>query len=284
MRGGFLFGGSLVITTLLKEPMRNHTTFKVGGPADKFVTTDCPEELIELLATEKPLYIIGNGSNLVVRDKGIRGTVVKYTANRIVVEGNMIIADSGAMLRDLANAAMENSLTGLEFAHGIPGTVGGAVYMNAGAWGGKMADIVTEVKAIAGEEKVFTEFGFKHRQSCFQKNGAIILEVILELQPGDKNKIKQAMKDMADKRRRTQPLNYPSAGTVFKKGMKWTKRAGLAGYTIGDAQVSTKNPGFITNKGNASAADIEELIKHIYKTVKKKKGKKLKLEVEVIGE
>ncbi len=268
------------------EPMRNHTTFKVGGPADRFITTDSIEELKELIASEKPLFIIGKGSNLIVRDKGIRGTVIRYINNDISVEGNMIRAAAGATLRDLANKALNNSLTGLEFAHGIPGTVGGAVYMNAGAWGGKMAGIVREVKAINsdGEEKVFTEFSFKHRQSCFQKNGYIILEVLLELQPGDKAKIKRIMKDMADKRRKTQPLSYPNAGTVFKKGMKWTKRAGLAGYIIGDAQVSSKNPGFIINRGSASADDIEKLIKLIYKKVKKKTGKKLKLEVEIVGE
>jgi len=269
------------------EAMNNHTTFRVGGPTDVFIATDNEVELIQVLRTTPgSILVIGNGSNLIVRDKGIRGTVLKFIGNHVTVKGLQIIAQAGISLRRLSKIALEHGLTGLEFVHDIPGTLGGAVYMNAGAWGGVMSQVVREVRAVNryGEERIFTDFDFGYRKSCFQENKFIILEVVLELQSGVPEEIQQTLQLMSERRRMTQPLNFPSCGTVFKKGGKWIKRAGLAGLRIGGAEVSTKNPGFIINRRHASARDIEKLIQHIYRTVRKRTGKRLRLEAQVVGE
>lgn len=270
---------------LQNEPMKHHTTMKVGGPADTFIKTNSIAEVKKILTGPEPVFILGNGSNIIVRDKGIRGVVLKFTGEKAKVKNTTIQAESGIMLRELADLAYEHGLTGLEFARDIPGTLGGAVYMNAGAWGQSMKNIVTQVNTIdrEGTAHTFTEFGFKHRKSCFQKNKHFIYCVTLQLEPGDPTKIKKTTEEFSLRRRREQPTGYPSCGTVFKKS-KYIYRARIAGYRIGDAEISTKNYGYIINRAAATATDIEGLIRYAKKQVKWVLGKKLKLEAEVVGE
>lgn len=283
---------------LENEPMRNHTSFKVGGPADLLIIPKSLEELkktLEILReTEAPKYIFGNGSNLLVKDNGYRGIMIKtQELKKVEVQDVTIIAEPGILLKDLANIALLKNLRGLEFASGIPGTLGGAVFMNAGAYDGEMKNIVTsikvltetgEVKEIKGED---CEFGYRH--SILQKEPWILIGIKLSLSNGDYNEIKDKMDDFNGRRKEKQPLEYPSAGSTFRRppgyfAGKLVEDAGFRGAIVGGAQVSEKHSGFVINKNNATAAELLTLIEEIQKGVKDQFGVDLFREVIVIGE
>lgn len=281
------------------EPMKNHTSFKVGGPADVLVTPDSVESLVEVLNICKrnsiPFTIIGNGTNLIVRDKGIRGVVIKIfdSFNKCQVKGDIITAEAGILLSRLSNVALENGLAGLEFASGIPGTLGGAVAMNAGAYGGEMKDVVIRTSFINKSGDVVTLEGQQHqfgyRTSFIQREGGIVLETELKLRRGKREDIRYTMDELKRRRKEKQPLEMPSAGSVFKRpeghfAGKLVEDCGLRGYRVGGAQVSEKHCGFIVNAGDARASDIEELIDEIQNNVKTKFGVDLDTEVKIIGE
>ncbi len=281
------------------EPMSNHTTFKIGGPADVMVL---PGTIADIKATitycrqkNYPLFIFGLGSNLVVRDKGIRGIVVKIGNNlkAVNVSGTEIYAQAGIRLSELARKAADNSLSGLEFAEGIPGSLGGAVVMNAGAYDGEIKDVVTAVEAISssGEERVFAaaEMDFSYRQSAFQHNDYVIVAARMNLRPGVKPDIQSRMREYAHSRREKQPLEYPSAGSVFRRPHGYfvgpmIEKMGLKGYSIGGAQVSEKHTGFIINTGNATARDVLDLIAMVAKSAREQFGIELQPEIRVVGE
>ena len=280
---------------LTDEPMNKHTSFKIGGNADFYVIAENLNEIkwiLEVSNTYKiPLTIVGNGTNLLVLDNGIRGIVLRPNLKKIEINNTTIKVGSGTMLSIVSKIAMENSLTGLEFAYGIPGTVGGAIKMNAGAYGGEMKDIVYETTYITkdGELHTIKEHNFEYRKSIFSKIDVIILETVLNLKKGNKEEIQDIMEKNMDSRKEKQPLNMPSAGSTFKRGDDFITaalidEAGLKGYNIGDAQVSTKHAGFIINKGNATACDILKLIEYVKTEIYKKFKKKLELEIIVIGE
>lgn len=280
------------------EPMKKHTTFRIGGNADIFVSVKSEEEFVNVSRLcEKyhtPMYVIGNGSNLLVKDKGIRGIVVQLYKDfsDIEVTGCTLKVQSGALMSTLGNIALKNSLTGFEFASGIPGTIGGGICMNAGAYGGELKDVVTKVKVFdRGEIKILNNnmCGFSYRTSNIQKHGIIVLEAEINLEKGDPLKIKEKMDELRLKRTEKQPLEYPSAGSTFKRpegyfAAKLIDDSGLRGYAIGDAQVSTKHCGFVINKGNATAAQVIELMEHIKTVVMDKFGVELEKEVRIIGE
>lgn len=332
------------------EPMSKHTSFKVGGNADIFITVDSQEKLLKVLEFVKnnkfvkdkqtwqkvdtynenkentseqslPITIVGNGTNLLVKDGGIRGLVIKYIANNYsIVDSNnanieenqskttnlglsqankedenyFVTVSSGMTNALLAKILLDNSLSGFEFAGGIPGTIGGAIYMNAGAYGAEMQNIVVstkyldlntyEIKTIANNEH-----NFEYRKSIFQNLNTVILETTLKLQKGNKEEIKAKMQEYAEKRKTTQPLDKPSAGSTFKRGTdfitaKLIDESGLKGYSIGGAQVSEKHAGFIINKGNATAKDIINLINYVKEKVYEKFEKTIEEEVRIIGE
>ena len=281
------------------EPMSNHTSFKVGGPADILVAPYGISDLIsivELCRSEQvPFLVIGNGTNLIVRDKGIRGVVIKTAEHfkNYSVNGDIIEAESGILLSDLSKIALENGLTGLEFACGIPGTLGGAVVMNAGAYGGEMKNIVIktcylntagELKHVEGDNHLFG-----YRTSFIQKEGGIVLKTYMKLDKGNKDNIKNQMDDLDKKRSNTQPLEMPSAGSVFKRPEghytgPLIEQCGLKGYSMGGAQVSNKHCGFIVNKGDATASDILAVIKYVQERVKAQFGVQLEPEIKIIGE
>ena len=279
------------------EPMKNHTSFKIGGTADEFCTVSSKEEIIELInyAKEKnmPYFVMGNGSNILVSDKGIRGVVIQISSNfsNYEISGSMINAESGVLLSTLAKAAQKNALSGMEFASGIPGTLGGAIYMNAGAYGGEMSSIVRSVTYLKNGEikKIGDGFGFGYRKSIFADLGVVILEAELELKEGNPEEIKAKMEDYKTRRTEKQPLNMPSAGSVFKRpegyfAGKLIEDAGLKGFQVGGAKVSEKHSGFIVNAGGATANDVLSLIRHIQITVKEKFGVELETEVKIVGE
>lgn len=281
------------------EAMRKHTSFKVGGPADIFVTPENKESLTEIyricLDRNIPVFIFGNGTNLIVRDKGIRGVVIKISDNlcKYEVEGEVIKADAGILLSRLSKTAMENSLSGLEFAEGIPGTLGGAVTMNAGAYSGEMADVIIRSEYLDGAGKIKILEGEEHkfgkRSSVIQSDGGIVLNSELKLKKGDLSEIRLRMYDFNRQRREKQPLEMPSAGSIFKRpegyfAGKLVQDCGLRGFRTGDAEVSCKHCGFIVNTGNASAGDIISLIEHIQKAVRDKFGVELYTEVKIVGE
>ena len=278
------------------EPMSRHTTFKVGGIADIFITVDSKEKLLktlEMLKNEK-ITIIGNGSNLLVTDEGIRGIVLKYTANTCEINDTIVKVDSGMTNARLANALLNKELTGYEFAAGIPGTIGGAIVMNAGAYGREMKDVVLETEFLdfeTNEIRIFKneELNFEYRKSIIENKKGIILNATFKFEHGNKNEIDEKMKEYAQKRRDTQPLDMPSAGSTFKRGngfitAKLIDEAGLKGYSIGGAEVSTKHAGFIVNKGKATAKDIIDLIKYVQKEIYQKFGEKIEPEIKIIGE
>lgn len=282
------------------EPMRDHTTFRIGGPADIWCRPETVNQLIETLrfALEKglPFQIIGKGSNLLVRDGGIRGVVIETTAlDRITsLDNNIIEAECGASLNSLALFALENSLTGMEFAFGIPGTVGGAVYMNAGAYGGEMKNCVIETDYLTMQGEILTLKGDEHlfgyRRSFFTgKPGNVILRTRVCLSEGDKNQIHERMQELKQRRVASQPLQYPSAGSFFKRpegfyAGKLISDSDLKGFRCGDAQVSEKHAGFIINIGNANCSDVILLMEKVQKTVKERFGVDLEPEVKIIGE
>ena len=283
---------------LENEPMSKHTTFKVGGEASCFVKVQTKEQLAQIVKylnlVEREYYILGNGSNLLVGDKGYEGVMIDMTEmNKIEVEGNRMIAQAGAKLPNVAKIACDNSLSGLEFAAGIPGTVGGAAVMNAGAYEGEMKQVVKNVTVVStqGEELVFDNetMEFSYRHSCIKDTSFVVVEVEFELKPGNPEEIKATMDDFNGRRRDKQPLNYASAGSTFKRpeghfAGKLIMDAGLRGYRIGGAQVSEKHCGFIINDGTACAADIKDLMDEVTRIVKQKMNVELEPEVILIGE
>ncbi len=282
----------------MEEPMKKHTTFRVGGPADVLVQPD-ETALAAILALCRQYYVpysfIGNGSNLLVGDKGIRGVVIEMTdpMGNIEVHGTKITAQAGAMLSKIANTAASNGLGGMEFAAGIPGSVGGAVVMNAGAYGGEMKDIIERVYVLDENgaqlelDRDALDLGYRH--SCIPEKKYIVTKVVLELVPRDEVEIRSKMKDLNEKRAGKQPLQYPSAGSTFKRpegyfAGKLIMDAGLRGYQVGGAQVSEKHCGFVINKGDATAADICQLMRDVSDKVQAQFGVVLEPEVKMIGE
>ena len=282
-----------------EEYLRHHTTFKIGGPADLFVEPTTMAELSFALRTihefDVPVTIIGCGSNILVKDGGIRGAVVsvRHMTQIMDCNDNVLCIGSGYMLKDASEFAWENGLTGLEFAIGIPGTLGGAVFMNAGAYDGEMSHVVTAVRAVdfQGNIKEYDashlDFGYRH--SVFHDNHEVIGEVIMTLKPGDKNVIKARMDELTEKRESKQPLEFASAGSTFKRPPGYfagtlIEQTGLKGLSVGDAQVSHKHAGFVINTGSASAKDVLDLIAEVQRRVYDQHGVHLEPEVRMIGE
>lgn len=283
----------------LNEPMKKHTTFKIGGPADVFVKVKTVQELEHVIAIAKkqniPLTVIGNGSNMLVKDRGIRGIVVKPDFKEIeFINEETIKVGAGVLLSKITNVVYEHGLTGLEFATGIPGTIGGAIRMNAGAYGKEIKSVILSTIYLDKDGKVRTankiENEFEYRTSRFVKNkDEIIIGSIIELKKGNKAEIKQKMEDDKRSRKLKQPLNYPNAGSIFKRGNDYITamlidKCGLKGYNVGDAYVSDLHAGFIVNKGNATAKDVLKLIEHIKEKVYEEFSKKIELEIEIVGE
>lgn len=290
-----VMGGSGIF---MEEPMKKHTTFRVGGPADVLVQPD-ETALAAILALCRQYHVsysfIGNGSNLLVGDKGIRGVVIEMTdpMGNIEVDGTKIMAQAGAMLSKIANTAASNGLGGMEFAAGIPGSVGGAVVMNAGAYGGEMKDIIEKVYVLDENgaqlelDRDALDLGYRH--SCIPEKKYIVTKVVLELVPRNEAEIRSEMKELNEKRAEKQPLQYPSAGSTFKRpegyfAGKLIMDAGLRGYQVGGAQVSEKHCGFVINKGDATAADICQLMRDVSDKVQAQFGVVLEPEVKMIGE
>lgn len=283
---------------MIDEDMKNHIYFKVGGPADILLT---PTSINQLSETVKvcnenniPYYVIGNGSNLLVKDGGIRGVVIALTKlDKIQSKGNLIKAEAGVLLKDVSERAVENSLTGFEFACGIPGSVGGAVFMNAGAYDGEIKNVILEAEVLDSDGNIIIlnrdELDLGYRTSKVMKENFIVLSAIFQLELGDKEKIQDRVNELTRKREEKQPLEYPSAGSTFKRpegyfAGKLIQDAGLKGYSIGGASVSEKHSGFVINKGGATAKDILNLIEHIQNEVKKQFGVDLHPEVRILGE
>lgn len=288
---------SLNCKIMVYEPLSNHTSFKVGGRCDMLIYPNSAESLKELYTKCKAIslnsFILGNGSNVLFNDRGFRGVVfvISHEIGGILVDENTVTAEAGASLAKLCITALDNGLTGLEFAYGIPGTVGGAVYMNAGAYGGEIKDIIKTVTAVDTNGKLITftsdELDMGYRKSVFTDKDYVILSATFELTQGDKTEIKAKMDDLMSRRKDKQPLEYPSAGSTFKRpegtfaGLV-IEQSGLKGYTVGGAQVSEKHANFVINKGGAKASDIITLIDDVKKTVKEKTGYDLECEVKLI--
>lgn len=281
------------------EAMSRHTTFKIGGPADYFLMPDKGTDVGRIVKICKesgiPYFILGNGSNLLVGDGGYRGAVIQIYKNMsaVTVEGTEITVQAGALLSAVAAAAKNAALTGFEFAGGIPGTMGGAVVMNAGAYGGEMKDVLTEVTVMDDEGEIITlpadklELGY--RTSIIKTAGYIVLEAKLQLKEGDPEVIRETMKDLTIRRTTKQPLEYPSAGSTFKRpegyfAGKLIMDSGLAGYQVGGAQVSEKHCGFVINAGGATARDVRTLMDDVRDVVYKKYGVTLEPEVKFLGD
>lgn len=283
---------------LVNEDLKKHLHIKIGGKADYFVLPKTYDELKEVISFFKseniPITIIGNGTNLIVRDGGIRGAVISLSEmNKIIVEGENVYAGAGASLIKTAKIAMENSLTGLEFASGIPGTIGGAVFMNAGAYGGEIKDVLQSVLVLTQDNEIkirkVEDLDSGYRRTNIQENKEIILEAAFKLAKGNYQEIKELTDHLTKQRASKQPLDYPSCGSVFKRppGMfagKLIQDSGLQGYRVGGAVVSTKHANFILNDNNATAKDYIAVIEHVRKTVYEKYGVELELEVRIIGE
>lgn len=280
-----------------KENMKNHTSFKIGGAADYFVYVKSLDELKKVIKKAKeldlPFFILGKGSNLLVSDKGIEGVVICLTGfNEITVCDEVVEAQAGASLAQVCVKSCENGLTGLEFAYGIPGTVGGGLYMNAGAYGGEMSQVVVSAKYIDayGDEGEFdiNEMQLGYRTSIFKQNGKIITSVKFKLKKGDKEKIKCAMDDFMSRRKDKQPLEYPSAGSTFKRPEGYFAGAliqenNLKGFSVGGAKVSEKHAGFVINYNNATSQDVKKLMAEIQKRVYENNNVKLEPEVIFVG-
>ena len=283
----------------LDEPMKSHTTFRIGGPAKYFVIPETKEEIKAVIEcckkADMPYYILGNGSNLLVSDKGYEGVVIQIfkNMNQIVLDGETITAQAGAILSSVANKALEAELTGFEFAAGIPGTLGGACVMNAGAYGGEMKDVLVSVVVLTQDGEFLTipkeELELGYRTSVIAKKNYIVLEATICLTKGDKEAIKARMDELKVQRTTKQPLEYPSAGSTFKRPVgyfagKLIQDAGLRGFQVGGAQVSEKHCGFVINKDQATAADVAELMKQVSAKVKEQFGVELEAEVKRLGE
>lgn len=284
---------------LLNEPMCKHTTFRVGGEARCLIRISEKQQLLALIPyfkkVDAPFFILGNGSNLLVGDKGYEGVILQISnrMNDIKIEGTRIVAGAGALMSQIARCAQENGLTGLEFSSGIPGTIGGGVVMNAGAYGGEMQQVVESVTVMNEQGEImelshdFMEFGY--RTSIIKNRPFIVLEVKFCLQQGNSAEILAQMQDLARRRIEKQPLEYASAGSTFKRpegnfAGKLIMDAGLRGYSVGGAQVSEKHCGFVINTGNATAADIAEVIKEVQNRVKNMFGVSLETEVIFLGD
>ena len=281
------------------EPMKAHTSFRIGGPADILVIPSDANQLEKVVTEARtegiPLTIIGNGSNVLVKDKGIRGVVVKLgnALKSMECSGDKLTAEAGVSLAAIANKAAACGLTGLEFAVGIPGSLGGAVFMNAGAYDGEMCKVVAQVTVLTSDGKIEVlsnedlEFGYRH--SSIQDNGAIIISVEMQLAKGDINEIRAKMADFTKRRTTKQPLDIPNAGSMFRRPPGYyagtlIEEAGLKGYMVGDAQVSTKHAGFVVNVGNATAEDVLRLIGEVQDKVYAYAGVRLEPEVRIYGE
>lgn len=294
-----IFAGCTAKELLLEEPMAKHTSFRIGGPADVLAQPGNEAELAELLKRAAhhavPVTLVGNGSNLLVRDKGIRGLVIKLSNlfSSITVAGNVLTFGSGISLAMASKKAASLSLSGLEFAVGIPGTIGGAVYMNAGAYDGEMAKVVTSVQVMdrqgQSSQLKADELDFSYRHTALQNSGLIVTSVTVSLQPGEAESIKAKMDDFSQRRIAKQPLELPSAGSMFKRPVGYfagtlIEQTGLKGYTVGGAQVSTKHAGFVVNVGGATAKDVLQLIRDVQDRVLAAQGVQLEPEVLVLGE
>lgn len=284
---------------LINEPMSKHTSFKIGGPADIMIFPGSSPQLGEavrfFINSGTPYMVMGNGTNLLVSDRGIRGVVVKIydNMNNCSVDGEIMEIEAGMLISAAAKIALENSLTGLEFAEGIPGTIGGAVTMNAGAYTGEMSMVVSETEFMDAKGDTVTVCGnehcFSYRSSIIQKTKGIVLKTRLKLNKGEYRDIKAKMEEFNFKRRDKQPLEWPSAGSVFKRPQghfvgKLIDDCGLRGFAVGGAQISDKHSGFIINRGNATSEEVLKLIGHIQKTVAGKYSVKLEPEIRIIGE
>lgn len=284
---------------LTEELLSSHTTFRVGGKADAFLSVQNEEQIRQAIEVcEKyniPFFVLGNGSNLLVSDEGYRGLVIAIGSDmaKVTIEGNCVTAEAGALLGSVSQAAAKNGLSGMEFASGIPGTIGGAIVMNAGAYDGEMKNIVTQVRVLTRKGELLTlsgeELEFGYRMSRVKREKLIVLSVTMLLEKKEQSAIYEKMNDFARRRREKQPLEYPSAGSTFKRpeGMfagKLIMDAGLRGYCVGDAQVSEKHCGFVINKGNATATEVRTVIKDVQEKVKEAFGVELETEVIFVGD
>lgn len=282
-----------------EEPMKKHTTFRIGGAADYYLCPHTSEEIREIIQVcreeQIPWFVIGNGSNLLVSDSGYRGAVIQIYRNfsRVVCEETVIRAQAGALLSQIAAQAQKSSLTGFEFAAGIPGTLGGAVTMNAGAYGGEMKDVLKSATVLTGDGQIrrlsAEELKLGYRTSIIKSGEYTVLEAEIGLERGDEEKIRSRMEELREQRKTKQPLEYPSAGSTFKRpegyfAGKLIMDAGLRGFCVGGAQVSEKHCGFVINTGDATAADVVGLIREIQRRVEEQFGVKLEPEVRFLGE
>lgn len=279
------------------SPMSEHIYFRVGGPADILVTPVNEEQVVNTLKLCReynvPYFILGNGSNILVKDGGISGVVIKFNKlNKITTEGNCVTAQSGALLKDVSKAALENNLRGFEFACGIPGSIGGAVFMNAGAYDGEMAHVIKSARVIDENCNIKNltkeELELGYRSSIVMKKGYVVIEATVELESGEYASIKDKIDDLTNRRESKKPLEYPSAGSTFKRpegyfAGKLIQDSGLKGFSIGGAAVSEKHSGFVINKGGATAKDVLDVIAHVQKTVKENFDVELHTEVRIIG-
>lgn len=300
LRNSFMELGIPESRILENESMAKHISFRVGGCADYFVSCTDRKELSSLLSflTEEgvPHMLIGNGSNLLFRDSGYRGVIIHLEGEfqDCEVQGDTVIAGSGKLLSSVSSLAAKSGLAGMEFASGIPGSIGGAIYMNAGAYGGEMKDIVTRVWLMSpdGKEETVrtgTEMEFAYRNSCLQRTGEIVTKVELKLQPEDAEAIQARIAELTEKRVQKQPVNFPSAGSTFKRPAEGyaaalIQESGLKGVSVGGAEVSEKHSGFIINKGGATATDVLQLMELVEKKVYEDSGIHLEPEVRIIGE
>lgn len=287
---------ALGFTCLKNEPMDKHTTFNIGGPADLFIEVSDVSKLPDLLKVAKlenvPVTVVGKGSNLLVSDGGIEGAVFSICDETIVIDGETVRCAAGLRLTKLCLAVKNKSLKGLEFACGIPGTVGGAVFMNAGAYGGEIKDIIVSCASITADGEIIVrpaaELELGYRNSVYKNNGEIIISAEFKLSYGDMEEIRAKMEELLSKRKQKQPLEFPSAGSTFKRPEGYfagglIEECGLKGYTVGGAQVSEKHAGFVINKGGATCKDTEQLIKDVQDAVLKQKNVKLETEVVRLG-
>lgn len=284
---------------LFEEPMNRHTTFRIGGPAEVFLMPESYEQIREALRLcreEKlPFFVLGNGSNLLVSDEGYRGVIIQMDRNMgdVRLEGTEIHACAGALLSSIAAVARKASLTGFEFAGGIPGTLGGAVMMNAGAYGGEMKNVLKEVTVMTVDGEIRTlpveELEMGYRTSIVKTAGYLVLEAVISLQKGEEEEIQAKTRELAERRAEKQPLDYPSAGSTFKRpegyfAGKLIMDCGLRGFRVGGAQVSEKHCGFVINTGGATARDVRMLMDHVIRTVKERFGVTLEPEVRFLGD
>lgn len=282
----------------IDEPLKNYTMTMLGGKADLFVMPSTEEEAAEVVKyahqNNVPIFLLGNGSNMVIRDGGIRGIVLNFSKlDEIRIDGTTVYAQAGALIKDVSKAAAAKSLTGLEFSCGIPGSIGGAMAMNAGAYGGEINDVIVSCKVLTQEGKILDlsqeQLELGYRKSIIAQEGYYALSSIFELKKGDQVTIDETIADLTFKRESKQPLEYPSAGSVFKRppgyfAGKLIQDSGMQGKGVGGAEVSTKHAGFIINKGDATATDYIDTIHMVQKAVKEKFGVDLETEVKIVGE